>query len=161
MGNQDLERLYPVYRACTDFSKLAELPFHFREDTGDYETAIEFKQGLSIHPPNAKNWDTDPDIICPDILDFEHKIIIEFEEETGNRKSGAHYAKKGHGHSGDLDTKRDSRRNTFYEQYGFRVFRLWESDYKKQNWKVMLFEFLINCTKKPLDKSIQRIPNIE
>lgn len=94
MGNQDLERLYPVYRACVDFSKLADLPYSFKEDSGNYETAIQFQEGLSIQPPNAKNWDTNPDIICPDILDFENKIIIEFEEETGNRKSGAHYAKK-------------------------------------------------------------------
>ena len=147
MGNQDLERLYPVYRACVDFSKLADLPYSFKEDSGNYETAIQFQEGLSIHPPNAKNWDTNPDIICPDILDFEHKIIIEFEEETGNRKSGAHYARKGHGHEGDLSTKRDTRRNEYYEQYAFRVFRLWETTYKNENWKIKLFEFLIGCWK--------------
>lgn len=146
MGNQDLERIHPVYRACVDFSKLAELPFSFKEDSGNFETAIEFNNNLSIHPPNANNWDDGNfDIVCPDILDYRHKIVIEFEEETGNRKCGAHYAKKGHGHKGDPDTKRDNIRNKLYEKYCFRVFRLWESVYKKENWKKKLFTFLMEC----------------
>ena len=94
MGNQDLERLYPVYRACVDFSKLADLPYSFKEDSGNYETAIQFKEEHFAHPPWSEDWQTNPEILCPDILEYEHKIIIEFEEETGNRKSGAHYAKK-------------------------------------------------------------------
>ena len=39
------------------------------------------------------------------------------------------------------------RKNEFYQLAGFRVFRLWESVYKNENWKVKLFEFLINCWK--------------
>ncbi|MGI9567067.1 MAG: hypothetical protein ACR2LL_08665 [Nitrosopumilus sp.] len=162
MGEQDIERLYPVYRACTDFCKLAELPFRFKEDLGDFETAIGFTEDgdefgnllLTLyHPPYSKNWNKAETIICPDILDYQHKIIIEFEEETGPRKAGEKYARKGHGHEGDLDTKRDSRRNEFYQLAGFKVFRLWESTFKNENWKAKLFEFLIDCWNKSLEAS--------
>jgi len=151
LGEADIERLYPVYRACTDFCKLAELPFSFQEDTGDYETAIEFKGEYHSHPPWSEDWKTNPHIICPDILDYDNKIIIEFEEETGSKRPGARLARKGHAHEGDLDTKRDSKRNEFYKQSGFSVFRLWESTYLTENWKAKLFEFLINCWKKSLE----------
>ena len=136
-----------MYRACVDFSKLADLPYSFKEDSGNYETAIQFKEEHFSHPPWSEDWDTNPEILCPDILEWKNKIIIEFEEETGNRKSGARYARKGHGHEGDLSTKRDTRRNEYYKLAEFRVFQLWESTYKNENWKVKLFEFLINCWK--------------
>ena len=153
MGNQDLERLHPVYRACVDFGKLAGLPFEFKEDSGNFETAIEFLEPLGTtdiemlghHPPISSDWKGHPNIICPDILDYKNRIIIEFEEETGNRKPGARYAKKGHGHEGDYSTRRDTRRNEYYKLAGFRVFSLWESVYKNENWKKKLFAFLLDC----------------
>lgn len=150
MGVQDLEKLYPIYRACTEFCKLTELPFTFKVDSGNYETAIEFQDGFHIHPPKSKNWDNTT-ILCPDILILSCDNIIgviEFEEETGNRRTGAYLAKKGHGHEGDLDTKRDSRRNELYKITGFRVLRIWESHYNHNTiWKLKLFQFLIDCSK--------------
>lgn len=150
MGVKDLERIHPVYRACVDFCKLASIPFTFKEDLGDYETAIQFKEiayqeFVDTHPPYSEDGETNPEINCPDILDYTNKIIIEIEEETGPKRSGAKYARKGHGHQGDPDTVRDTKRNAHYKN--FRVFRLWESVLKKENWHIQLFEFLIDCHK--------------
>lgn len=161
MGEQDIERIYPVYRACVDFCKLADLPFSFKEDTGSMDTMIEFVESkdkvIAIHPPNSKSWEESKTngtrLFNPDICDFEHKIIIEFEEETGPKRPGAKMARKGHGHQGDYDTKRDTNRNEYYSQAGFTVFRLWESTYKNENWKILLFDFLIQCWKKLSGKS--------
>lgn len=161
MGHQDIERLYPVYRACTDFCKLAELPFSFKEDTGSLDTMIEFIESdekiEAVHPPISKNWEESKKngnhLFNPDICDFEHKIIIEYEEETGPKRPGAKMAKKGHGHEGDYDTKRDANRNLYYHEAGFSVFRLWEYNYKNSNWKIQLFDFLIQCWRKMSGKS--------
>jgi len=148
LGYADIERLYPIYRACTDFCKLADLPFSFKEDLGDYETIIAIDGNNWYIPEKTQNWDnTIGQVFCPDIIDYSNHIIIEFEEETGPRKSGAHYARKAHGHEGDTDTVRDTKRNEAYKAAGFTVFRLWESVFKTQNWKLQLFEFLIKCAK--------------
>ena len=39
------------------------------------------------------------------MLDYHNKIIIEYEEEVGERRSGAKLAKKGHHREDDMDTK--------------------------------------------------------
>ena len=149
MGAQDLNRIHPIYRACIDFTKLAELPFTFKVDSGNYETAIQFKGEYHTHPPWSEDWETNPEIICPDILDYDNKIIIEFEEETGPRRTGAYLARKGHGHEGDLDNKRDTKRTEFYND--FRVLRIWESQYNHSTiWKLKLFQFLIDCSKETI-----------
>lgn len=159
MGEKDIERLHKVYRACVDFTKLAELPFTFKVDSGNFETAIEFfydddEKWHTLHPPSSQDWQTNPTIICPDILImdcFQPLGVIEFEEESGNRRSGAKLARKGHGHEGDLDTKRDSKRNEFYKNAGFRVLRIWESHYNHNAiWKLKLFRFLMDCTKEKI-----------
>ena len=116
-------------------------------DRGCFETAIEFFYDIDekiyhTHPPKSAGWSTDPHILCPDILDYDNKIIIEIEEEPGPRKTGAKYARKGHNSEGDLDNKKDAERNRHYKD--FRVFRLWESTLKNENWQVKLFQFLIN-----------------
>lgn len=156
MGERDIERIYPVYRACTDFCKLSGLPFSFQQDSGSLDTMIEFVEKddtvIAVYPPESKNWDESKQngthLYNPDICDIENKIIIEFEEETGPTRPGAKMARKGHGHQGDYDTKRDTGRNFYYSQAGFSVFRLWESTYKSENWKIQLFDFLIQCWKK-------------
>lgn len=152
MGIVDIERLYPIYRTCTDFCKVANLPFTFKEDLEDYETIIAIDGSNWYRPETTENWETVVgNVFCPDIIDFDNKIIIEFEEETGPRKPGAKYAKKGHGHSGDTDTVRDQKRNQSYNNAGFTVFRLWESAFKNENWKLQLCEFLTSCYKKSLE----------
>ena len=163
MGHVDYQKLNPIYGMANSISKTLSLPFCFEvdSDTIHSRTTIIFNiENGSYRKPNpTKESISDiryPEIsIVPDICDYEHKIIIEYEEETGSRKSGAHYAKKGHGHEGDLDKKRDGRRNECYEKAGFKLLRLWESTFKKSEiWKIVVAEFLIDCWRKNLNDSM-------
>lgn len=145
MGVKDSDALHAIYDKAKTFCKANDLPYSFKVDNGDYETAIEFTyedaKWHTAHPPISKNWDSNPTILCPDILDYEHKLVIEFEEEPGPRKSGAHYAKKGHSREGDIDTKKDIRRGDYYSWGKFRVLRFYEADLKEENWE-KLYKFL-------------------
>ena len=148
MGEIDIENLFEIYYEIQRIKKKHNLNFHFKIDEGKYETAIEFfydddEKWHALHPPQAKNWDTNPNIMCPDLLDYENKIIIEYEEEVGNPRSGARLAKKGHNREGDLPNKRDSRRKWFYDNANFTCFQIWQSD---ENWKPKLERLLIAHT---------------
>lgn len=156
MGEQDYERLYPIYRFATDFCKLANIPFSFKVDSGKYETAIIFNELTKKHrrPKSNENWDNVkyPEImIVPDITSYENMIAIEHEEETGKRRPGARMARKGHGHEGDMPTKRDERRNDLYKKNKFHVLRLWESNVM---WRITLAEFLISCYRQKIIDSM-------
>lgn len=138
-----------MYRFATDFCKLMNLPYRFNTDQGNYETAIIFDSETHIPrlPLPTESFDniSYPSILkCPDLADFNHKILIEYEEETGPRKPGSKYAKKGHGHPQDYGTKRDTIRNELYHNAGFRLYRVWESD---NTWKESLGAFLLQCNK--------------
>jgi hypothetical protein len=128
MGEADIENLHKIYRICVDYAKLIDKGHNFRVDNGSFETALEFTEHKVYHPPISKNWDNHPVIICPDIIDFNKKLIIEYEEESGNRRTGAYLAKKGHGHEGDYSTKRDVRRDGLYDKHGFKLLKIWQSD---------------------------------
>lgn len=141
MGEIDTESLMKVYRECVKLCKEYSLPFAFRVDHGTYETAIEFIGSKPYHPPLSESWEQNPIIFCPDLLDYYNKIIIEYEEEVGKRRSGAKLAKKGHHREGDMDTKRDIRRTRYYRDGGFRVLRIYEADIM---WHKKLVEFLLN-----------------
>ena len=164
MGEIDIHNIHPIYRYCVEYNRLAELPFTFTEDTGSFETVLAISESGKWRNYVEKD-DRTHITFVPDIIDYKNKIIIEFEEETGNRKSGAHYARKGHGHQGDYSTKRDTRRNKYYKLAGFTVLRIWESQFKKSTvWKIILTEFLIQCYRKNLMDSItvyEKIPNLE
>ena len=156
MGEVDYHRLSPIYTMANHLSRTLSLPFHFEvdSDTIHSKTTIIFnvETGSYRKPTPAKESISDirhPEIsIVPDICDFENKIVIEYEEETGPRKSGDHYAKKAHGHEGDLDKKKDERRNDCYDAAGFRLLRIWESAFKKSEiWKKELETFLLECAK--------------
>ena len=115
MGESDIENLFRIYVKANQIIKKHELPFSFKVDTGRFETAIEFVEKKPYHPPKSKDWSCKPIIFCPDLLDWNNKIIIEYEEEVGDRKPGAKLAKKGHHRKGDYDNKKDSKRNYYYE----------------------------------------------
>lgn len=140
MGEADIESLFRVYKQVNEIIKNNELQLSFKIDHGTYETAIEFVGEKSFHPPISENWDSQPDIFCPDLLDWHNKIIIEYEEEVGERRSGAFLAKKGHHREGDMDNKRDTRREKFYKHRGFHLLRIWESD---ESWREKLEKFLV------------------
>ena len=157
MGEADIVRLYEIYHEAIKLEKKLHWGFKFTVDQGKFETAIEFKtivpplcqtgesRIIPLHPPIATDWNDAIKILCPDILDFNNRIIIEYEEETGNRRKGAFLAKKGHGHPGDLTNIHDTNRDEFYEYSGFRVCKIWESEFKLNTWKNKLFHFLADC----------------
>jgi hypothetical protein len=147
MGEIDIASLFLIKDEIKQICKKRSLEYSFRVDMGNYETAIEFIGNNIFHPPIAKDWSTNPIILCPDLLDYNNKLIIEYEEEIGNKRTGAKLAKKGHHREGDFDNKRDTRRNKFYRRGGFHVLRLWESD---QDWKEKLENFLINIEPKDI-----------
>jgi hypothetical protein len=143
MGEVDLENLFKIYYEINAIKKKHKLNFFFKIDHGSYETAIEFVGINHFHPPISQDWSKDPTIFCPDLLDYNNKIIIEFEEEVGEPRSGAKLAKKGHNREGDPTNKRDSRRNRYYKQAGFRLFQTWKSD---PDWRPKLEKFLLDMS---------------
>lgn len=148
MGEVDIAVLHPIYRECVHLTKENNWPFIFKEDSGSFETMIEFvvnPAGVSPkHPPISKDWDemkkklSIP--ICPDIMDFQKRIAIEFEEESTAGKSSGKLGKKGHW----SESKRDSRRDNLYKQTKFRYCKIWQSELKGP-WKLKLFHFLADC----------------
>jgi len=139
MGEIDIEQLMKIYRECIAICKEYHLSYSFRVDHGTFETAIEFIGSKSYHPPISENWNQSPHIFCPDLLDYYNKIIIEYEEGVGGSKPGAKLARKGHHREGDMDTKRDVRRNLYYKDAKFRVLRIYEAD---TLWQKKLTDFL-------------------
>ena len=147
MGHQDITSLFTIKDEINIICKKNNLNFSFKVDIGNYETALEFVGVNVFHPPISKDWSTNPIILCPDLLDYPNGMIIEYEEEIGNRRAGAQLAKKGHNREGDFDNSRDSRRNKFYKRGGFHILRLWESD---KDWKEKLEEFLLKYERKDI-----------
>lgn len=74
-------------------------------------------------------------------MDYKNKIIIEYEEEPRPGKRGGKLGKKGH----IEESKRDSNRDMLYRISGFRIFKVWETDYKKNNYEKILWKFLCDC----------------
>lgn len=143
MGIIDIEYLSAINKEIKLLTEKYDLPFKFETDKGTYETAIEFVGSKPYHPPFSKDWSTKPVIFCPDLLDWHNKIIIEYEEEIGDRKPGAALAKKGHHREGDMDNKKDTRRGKYYKSGGFHVLRIWECD---PNWHQKLETFLTSIS---------------
>jgi len=72
------------------------------------------------------------------LLDFENRAIIEFEEEPTAGKIGGKMGKKGHTSESDTDEHRDM----LYRIAGFRVLKIWESEFKSNNYNTKLYQFL-------------------
>lgn len=148
MGIKDSQALHKIYEKIKEYCKENNLPYSFTVDDGDWETAIEIvipedpkEDTITFHPPWSKNWDTNPNIFCPDLMDFHHKKIVEYEEEGQKKLSGARLARKGHGPAGDIPNKRDTRRGEYYDSAKFDVLRFYEKDLKDENWD-KLYDFL-------------------
>jgi len=145
LGAVDIMALHPIYRHCIHLTKENGWPYVFKEDSGDYETMIEFSLLGAVHPPISKDWDEMKKIqaipICPDIMDFAAKIVIEYEEESTAGKSSGKLGKKGHW----AESKRDSRRDKLYNDKKFRFCKIWEKEVKNGVWMLKLFHFLADC----------------
>jgi len=143
IGEIDIENLHKIYRKCVDYCKQENLPYQFKVDSGNYETAIEFWECGYYHPPQSKTWREckakGNEIKCPDILDFDNRSIIELEEEPKPGKRGGKLGKKGHSDESD----RDEHRDQLYRIAGFKLLKFWETDLKQENWD-KLYNFLKN-----------------
>jgi hypothetical protein len=148
MGEKDADALHKIYEKIKTYCKENDLSYSFKVDDGSFETAIEFWALGYHHPPRSENWEISRaegnEIKCPDLLDINHKLIIEYEEEGQKRLSGARLARKGHGPKGDMPNKRDTDRDHLYRIGGFKLLRFYEADLKEQNWD-KLYNFLLNC----------------
>ncbi len=147
MGEIDIGDLHKIYRKCVDYCLQENLPYKFKIDSGNYETAIEFTAIGYHHPPKSKSWEESKkegnEIKCPDLLDFDNRIIIELEEEPKPGKRGGKLGKKGHTAESDKDEHRDQ----LYRIAGFKLLKFWESDLKNNNW-AKLYSFLELLNKK-------------
>jgi len=153
MGIVDYENLHKIYRVCVDYCKQEKIPFYFKVDSGNYETAIEFTAIGYHHPPKSKSWKElkkeGNEIKCPDLLAYDHKIIIELEEEPKPGKKMGELGKKGHVE----ESKRDSHRDMLYRISGFRLFKIWETELKSNKYKSKLCQFLYEVYKVPQDST--------
>lgn len=135
MGIIDNPILQNINTEIKKICKENNLPFIFKTDDGDFETGIEFCANRAYHPPISKDWEEcklmGNEIKCPDLLDYCHKLIIEYEEEPTPRK-------KGH----TEESKRDTNRDKLYTLANFKLFKIWESEYQTNEYKSELIKFL-------------------
>lgn len=154
MGEADIENLNKIYTCCNQACRLLDLPFQFKEDTGRFETAIVINEEGKIEISGAySNWDEikNLSLFVPDILDYQNKIVIEFEETPGKPRHGAKLAKKGHDPDG-MD-KRTSNRDLYYSIAKLRVLKIFDYEFEDDSkWKIKLVEFLIKCFRNPVER---------
>jgi len=140
MGIVDSDILQDINK----YIKSLDTPFRFKTDDGTFETAIEFWAMGYHHPPKSANWNyaksQGNEIKCPDLLDYHNRLIIEYEEEPKPGKRGGKLGKKGHTAESDKDEHRDQ----LYRIAGFKVLKVWESDYKSNKYKQKVYDFLIS-----------------
>lgn len=165
MGIKDLVPLHAIYDEIKSLEKEFKWGFDFKVDNGSFETAIEFRDAWKNHqeeyiqcwhPPMSRSWDEAKEsgtvIRCPDLLDWHHKLIIEYEEAPGPRRSGAKLAKKGHGLEGDLTNDRDKWRDTYYRLTGFTILKIYQLNYEDDSYKFIIKDWL-------LKQFVKTIPN--
>jgi len=116
--------------------------FRFEVDKGKYETAIEFTAIGYHHPPRSNSWEelkaNGNEIKCPDLLDWNNRLIIEYEEEPRPGKKSGKLGQKGHTEESQKDTHRDK----LYRISGFKILKIWESQYKDKTYLQKLIDFL-------------------
>lgn len=155
MGIKDLVPLNNLVNVCRQLEREYNWGFVFAWDQGTYETAIIiredgcWKSGRLISGWNELGSD---EMFCPDIIDFNRHIIIEFEESPGKPRSGARLAKKGHDPDG-MD-KRTSNRDLYYELAGFDVLKIFDFDSDADK-KKKIKAFLVKNWK----KTVLRVQN--
>lgn len=142
MGEKDIDILTEINKKIEVFIKKHKLPFKFETDKGQFQTAIEFWEMGYYHPPKSKSWEEckakGNEIKCPDLLDFENKLIIELEEEPKLGKRGGKLGKKGHVE----ESNKDEHRDQLYRIAGFKLLKIWESEFKSNKYQEKLNHFL-------------------
>jgi len=144
MGHNDIMSLYPIVQYVRKLNHDQCWGYTFSWDQGTYETMIIInEEEKTVRRPNQnEHWNqiTYPNRpYCPDILEYQNKIIIEYEETEGKPRSGARLAKKGHNADG-LDP-RTSQRDAMYKLANFNVFKIFDYEKPVDN-KKRLIKFL-------------------
>lgn len=146
MGVIDAGPLFKIKYAALKYCKDNDLPFRFKIDLGTFETAIEFHTFGYYHPPRSKSWDEckaeGNEIKCPDLLDWYNRLIIEYEEEPKPGKPSGKLGKKGH----TEESEKDSHRDMLYRIAGFKVLKIWESEFKSNSYLQKLSSFFDELT---------------
>lgn len=129
----------------------------FNRETGDVRIPKPFEKAEDIAWPEKYK--------VPDVASRKNLIVFEYEEETGPRRTGAHMAKKGHGHPEDEYTRKDAEKYDCYKRGNVRYLRVWESEMKDPVlWRAKIAEFLIKCywqDHTELAKVMEPIPDME
>lgn len=131
MGEVDVVVLDDIRKLTKKLDLENNWGFKFKIDLGTWETGIEFTAIGYFHPPKSMSWEEvkekGHELKCPDLLDYDNKIILEYEEEPTAGKKMGKMGKKGHTEESEKDTHRDQ----LYRIGGFRLFKVWQSEYKK------------------------------
>lgn len=161
MGEIDIEVLMPLYRYTRKLEEEFNFGFNFKVDSGSKENMIFFfdefdENNLAKYrkPEPSETWVDAKRLqahpYCPDILDFNSKAIIEFEESQGPPRPGAKLAKKGHQDDGmDAHT---AERDLWYKLAGFHVLKIFDYELVQVSkhkdfdfvWQEKIYRFLCN-----------------
>ena len=149
MGVRDLTNLFIIHTEIAKLNKLNDWNFNFRVDSGNLDTVIQIEDDGTWHSPRKESKGK---ILVPDLIDYSHKLIIEFEEEAGPDKG----ARKIKGHFPEILNPRDEERDTYYKLIKFDLMKIWKSDLKRGMWKQILLLWLqLHCT----NMNYTKIPN--
>lgn len=131
-----------ILQDINKFIKSLNTKYTFKTDDGSFETAIEFTAIGYFHPPKSKTWEEldGNEIKCPDLLDWHNRRIIEYEEEPKAGKRGDKLGKKGH----TEESEKDYHRDQLYRIAGFKILKIWETDYYNGDYQSKLKQFLLN-----------------
>ena len=141
MGYKDSDSLHKIYEYIKELSNKKGLLCNFHVDDGEFETRIDVTFGGKWYRGNGKMPENGYRMFCPDLIDYDNKLIIEYEEESKSN-TGFFKAKKRKGHS-DYTNTRDAQRDAFYVISGFKLLKIWDYELKKDIiWKLKLFEYL-------------------
>lgn len=150
MGIKDLVQLYEVVKICRSLEKEHNWGYQFTWDQGTFETAIIIHNNDGLWKAGRlvegwENMEIDTSMFCPDIIDFNKRIIIEYDETPGKPRKGARLAKKGHDPDG-MDY-RTARRNEAYARAGFEVCIIHDIDSEKTKKSKLKAFFVKNYTR--------------
>src|SRR5579871_458419 len=124
MGHKDIDKLHRINRYVMILNKEKNWYFNFKVDNGSFETRIDCNENGHVVLGNGQLPLIGYEMNCPDLLDWNDGIIIEFEEEA-KKNTGYFHAKKNKGHSDYTNTK-DTIRDSHYKK--FILLKIWESD---------------------------------
>lgn len=134
-NKSDIEILHKINKYIMD-----KYPgFNFKIDNGLKETAILILDNgscLSGACGFTAAMIKDGSLFVPDMLDFNKKIIIEYEEESKPHR-GVKIVKRGHFE----ESKRDTNRDYYYNLANFKLCKIWES-LNKEDWQKKIDDFL-------------------